>query len=136
MKAKEILPTSINQGKGYTLAQESRESPPPQSYRKESPSGNLEGHWNLSAPGPGCEQPRVFTVLDFNQVHICQSFLSHVQEEVQEGTQTRGIWRLCCANLSPLPMLTKPDPQELLLRALMIILPATLWRSIFMLEMI
>eukprot|EP00983_Pelagomonas_calceolata_P067625 1149540-Pelagomonas_calceolata.AAC.2 len=43
------------------------------------------------------------------------------------------VWvdrELCCANLPSLPMsiLTKPAPKGLLLRALMIILPAT-WRS-------
>eukprot|EP00983_Pelagomonas_calceolata_P066753 1149201-Pelagomonas_calceolata.AAC.1 len=48
----------------------------------------------------------------------------------------RGIWRLCCANLSsfPMSMLTKPAPQGLLLGALIIILPATLWHSAFMLQ--
>eukprot|EP00983_Pelagomonas_calceolata_P062188 1147165-Pelagomonas_calceolata.AAC.2 len=51
---------------------------------------------------------------------------------------TRWVWRLCCADLSllPMPVLTKPAPQGLLLRALMIILPAILWRSVSMLEMI
>eukprot|EP00983_Pelagomonas_calceolata_P046242 1140070-Pelagomonas_calceolata.AAC.5 len=44
----------------------------------------------------------------------------------------------CAANLSSLPMsvLNKPAPQGLILRALIVILPATLWRPVFMLEMI
>eukprot|EP00983_Pelagomonas_calceolata_P029225 916119-Pelagomonas_calceolata.AAC.5 len=36
-------------GKGYTLAQKSCESPPPQSYKTENPNGDLEGL--MEAPG-------------------------------------------------------------------------------------
>eukprot|EP00983_Pelagomonas_calceolata_P013178 420913-Pelagomonas_calceolata.AAC.2 len=54
-------------------------------------------------------------------------------EQEVEGEEEMGlvgeIWRLCCAKLSPLPvsMLTEHAPQGLLLRAFVIILPATLW---------
>eukprot|EP00983_Pelagomonas_calceolata_P018585 583056-Pelagomonas_calceolata.AAC.1 len=108
-------------------------------------------------------RPHVFTVLDFNQVHMPLVYnqlvgLPHAdpalppevegEEEVrsnQYSIRTAGgesrffwgnylgkrIWRLCCANLSPLPMsvLTRPAPQGLLLRALIIILSAKKWRS-------
>eukprot|EP00983_Pelagomonas_calceolata_P120295 1160691-Pelagomonas_calceolata.AAC.2 len=49
---------------------------------------------------------------------------------------------LCYASRSSLPMclpmsmLTKPASQRLLLRAVVIILPATLWRPVFMLDLI
>eukprot|EP00983_Pelagomonas_calceolata_P012266 391893-Pelagomonas_calceolata.AAC.2 len=58
------------------------------------------------------------------QFFFLSSFLRRNQYSIRT---TRWIWRLCCANLSSLPMsvLTKPVPQGLLLRALMITLPAT-----------
>eukprot|EP00983_Pelagomonas_calceolata_P018246 571689-Pelagomonas_calceolata.AAC.1 len=43
-------------GKGDTLAQRSRDSPPPQSYKPESANGDLEHYWKHPAPGPGCEK--------------------------------------------------------------------------------
>eukprot|EP00983_Pelagomonas_calceolata_P013331 426001-Pelagomonas_calceolata.AAC.1 len=54
-----------------------------------------------------------------------------------EKNEKKAGFEGCAATLSSLPMsvLTKPAPQGLLLRALMIILPPTLWRSVFMLEM-
>eukprot|EP00983_Pelagomonas_calceolata_P001582 53083-Pelagomonas_calceolata.AAC.1 len=56
MQAEETLPTSIK-GKGDTLAQESLESPPPQSYKKKIIMGPPSGIWwviqysKLEAPG-------------------------------------------------------------------------------------
>eukprot|EP00983_Pelagomonas_calceolata_P120342 1160697-Pelagomonas_calceolata.AAC.5 len=44
----------INQEEGDTLAQKSRESSPPQSYRAERASG--EGYWKHLAPEPGCDK--------------------------------------------------------------------------------
>eukprot|EP00983_Pelagomonas_calceolata_P053207 1143202-Pelagomonas_calceolata.AAC.13 len=46
----------INLGKGDTLAQTSRDPPPPQGYRTENAIGDLEGCWKLPPPGPGCEE--------------------------------------------------------------------------------
>eukprot|EP00983_Pelagomonas_calceolata_P067944 1149689-Pelagomonas_calceolata.AAC.1 len=51
----ETLPTSIRK-KGDTLAQKSRESPPPQSTKLKSAHGDLEGKWKHPAPKPGCEK--------------------------------------------------------------------------------
>eukprot|EP00983_Pelagomonas_calceolata_P061172 1146712-Pelagomonas_calceolata.AAC.2 len=75
-------------------------------------------------------------VKEVGRYNTVRDLLSDVQVMLSQGFES------CAAptwlNLSPLPMsmFTKPAPQGLLLRALMIILPATLWRSIFMLEMI
>eukprot|EP00983_Pelagomonas_calceolata_P074831 1152719-Pelagomonas_calceolata.AAC.1 len=46
----------INLGKGDTLAQKSRESPPPRSYKTENTNGDLEGYWKHPAPGTGSEK--------------------------------------------------------------------------------
>eukprot|EP00983_Pelagomonas_calceolata_P061174 1146715-Pelagomonas_calceolata.AAC.1 len=46
----------INQGKGDTLAQKSRESPPPQSYKEEKANVDLEGYRKHPAPEPGYEK--------------------------------------------------------------------------------
>eukprot|EP00983_Pelagomonas_calceolata_P000004 175-Pelagomonas_calceolata.AAC.1 len=46
----------IKYGKGDTLAQKCRESPPPQSYETESANGDLKGFWKHLAPEPGCKK--------------------------------------------------------------------------------
>eukprot|EP00983_Pelagomonas_calceolata_P116524 1160316-Pelagomonas_calceolata.AAC.9 len=43
------------QGKGDALAQKSRESPPPQSYKAEHANGDLEDDWKQLAPESDCE---------------------------------------------------------------------------------
>eukprot|EP00983_Pelagomonas_calceolata_P085259 1156519-Pelagomonas_calceolata.AAC.1 len=48
--------------KGDTLAQKSRESPPPQlkSYKEKKANGDLEGYWKHPAPEPGREKLTIF----------------------------------------------------------------------------
>eukprot|EP00983_Pelagomonas_calceolata_P048636 1141144-Pelagomonas_calceolata.AAC.3 len=54
------VPVQYWQGKGDTLAQESRESPPPQSYETENANGDLEGYKKHPAPEPGYEEYSFF----------------------------------------------------------------------------
>eukprot|EP00983_Pelagomonas_calceolata_P080913 1155345-Pelagomonas_calceolata.AAC.1 len=50
-------------GKGDTLAQKSRVSPPPQSYKEKKANVDLEGYWKHPAPEPGLHVPLVYMKL-------------------------------------------------------------------------
>eukprot|EP00983_Pelagomonas_calceolata_P035940 1124687-Pelagomonas_calceolata.AAC.1 len=103
-------------------------------------------------------QASCLLVLEFNQVHRWSAFtwcscltllavvvlcvglclLRNTWCEQQEEEEKLGLARLCCASQSSLPssVSTKLAHHRLLLRAFVIILPATLWRTVFMLEII
>eukprot|EP00983_Pelagomonas_calceolata_P047044 1140439-Pelagomonas_calceolata.AAC.1 len=82
----------------------------------------------------GC-QTHVIVLELFGVLCLLRNTWCEEEEEEEEGA---GIWRLCCVNLRrsflSMSTLTKPAPKGLLLRALMIILPATVWRSVFILR--
>eukprot|EP00983_Pelagomonas_calceolata_P013920 445705-Pelagomonas_calceolata.AAC.1 len=103
-------------------------------------------------------RPRVLTALDFNQVHMSMVSiqlvrLSHAVSYAgpQWGAvpaakhmvlarerRSSGVLKvvLCQPIITSNVRVNRAAPKGLLLRALLIILPATLWYSVFMLEMI
>eukprot|EP00983_Pelagomonas_calceolata_P037878 1136563-Pelagomonas_calceolata.AAC.1 len=54
---------------------ESRESPPPRSYKEEKANGDLEGNWMHRAPEPGCEKQWAGSLSKFIGALMVQSKL-------------------------------------------------------------
>eukprot|EP00983_Pelagomonas_calceolata_P085380 1156540-Pelagomonas_calceolata.AAC.2 len=65
----------INEVKGDTLAQSSRESPPPQSYKTGNANWELKGYWKHPAPEPGCKKMGMGFASKFNGTLVVESQL-------------------------------------------------------------